>query len=397
MKKILSSILVLFFYRDSYSEAMFAGNITTINPRSEVNALRNPAMLSRQKKDNFSVIYVYSYLINSDIESDVNVSGMEVNSKYNLDESYNGAILFSGVWASGKSAYGLGISKTGDGQVKLSSSDFILASDKITEDKKFLGSSLLLSYSYRITGKQSLGVQIETIFSNEYIDKDMSAENKEIESSTTKTSTGATIGYYIHDNHFSFGAMLKPGMFGTEKREYDVTNKTTTTEDHKTISSHYAHHEGTSIIIGFGIRPSNKFMFAFEGGGIIPFTKEEKKYSDSLVKQTQKNELLYAAITRTGIDYSLNPYITIGLGCGYTHYSADFHTTDDNTNGSFDFSIIQVIGGIKIKPSRNYNLLFGLDYNRLIQNMKMEETGVSIELDLVQDSLNYTAGISCYY
>lgn len=397
MNKLYLIPVILLLYINGHPEAMFAGNIVTVNPKSEVNALRNPAMMDRQKEENFSVIYNYSQLINSDVDTDVSNLGIDIDSRYNYKESYNGAVIFSGIWVSGRNACGLGISKTGDGQVKHSSSDFSIDTDKISEDKKFTGSSFLLSYSYRINSKQSIGLQAETVISNENTEKNMMLANQELESSVMKISSGVTIGYYIHENKFSFGAMVKPGMFGTEKSRYDLTDKTLMTEDHKKIASHYVHNEGAGILTGFSIRLSNKLLAAFEGGGMLPFTKKEKTCSDSLAEQTQENDLSYAIITRAGIDYSFNRFLCIDFGGGYTRYSADFSTTDNTKKGSFSFSIYQLTSGIDIKPSEDIHLLFGFSYNRLIQNMDMNESVLNIEMDIIQDSFNYTAGISYYY
>jgi hypothetical protein len=377
---------------------MFAGNVTTVNPRSELNAMRNPALMSRQKEDIFSIIYIYSSLINSETESDVSISGIGINSDYSLDESYDGATLFSGVWVSGKSAYGLGLSKTGDGQVKFTSSDFILSTGKITEEKRYLGSSFLLSYSYRLSSKQSIGLLVETIFSNEFIEKDDTAANKKTETSITKISSGATLGYYIHENQYSFGAMFKPGMFGTQKRSYDLTDKTSSAKEQKDISSHYVHNEGPGIILGVGLRTSNRLMFVFEGGGLFPYTKEEKSCTDALAEQTEKTNLSYALMLRTGMDYSFNRFFGIGFGGTYTRYSADIDYSDNAKTSSFCFSIMQLMAGIDIRPSKDWHLLVGLGYNRIIQDMNMNESGnIKIKLDVIQDSINYTAGISSHY
>lgn len=397
MNKIFFTILTLFLYINSYSEAIFSGNISTVNPRSGINALRNPALMSRQNEDDFSFIYVYSYLMNSDVNSDAKVLGLKVNSDVTMDEAFNGAAYISNVWVSGRNAYGIGVSKTGDGQVKISSSDYQVDVNRSVEDKTYVGSTLFLSYSYRINSKQSIGLQIETNASNEYTDKDKKTDNKELEITTNKFSWGGTLGYYIHENQFSFGAMLKPGLYGIENNKYDLNDKTLMTETHKNISNYYVHNESLSGILGFGYRPNYKLMLAIEAGSLLPYTKEEKSCDDSLVEANTKTKLKYAGLIRAGIDYAYNAALSIDFGAGYTRYKAE---SEDNyfKTSSFIYSIGQVTAGLDIKPSKDYHLLFGLSYSKFFQKINLDQSpSLSLKLDVVQDNLDIIAGVSCYY
>jgi len=401
MKIKFLMLFILAFTLNLYADSVTSGNTISVNSDSSFNALRNPALMSRQYAGNISFMYQYSYLMNSDADVDVELEGIDAESEFSQNEDYNGILSFSKVFHSGRSSYGIGISGTGDGQVAFGDTEISLQLGSYdvtsTEEKKYIGSTLMLSYSYKLNNHESFGMQIETAGSSESIEK----EKKGTEESTlnidkNRLTSGCSFGYYLFENNYEFGAVFKSGRYGVENQKYEL-NKNSVDSDEE-ISNYYMNDEGPGLLFGFGIKPSSKFKVFFETGYTIPYSHEEKSCDDdTLAESTDNVNLAYTYGARGGISYMYSRFINIGFGGSYIRNKTDYTDKDNIKRKEEKFSVYQVTVGVDIKPSKEYTLLFGFIYKRVAIDIEEEKSTSRFGLGLTDDYLEAMAGISCNY
>ncbi len=400
--KLMKSILfVLFLSGNIYAEGFFAGGVSSVNSDSSLNALRNPALMSKQPRDNVSIFYQYSYLLSSDAGSDVKVGAASGGSDAELSEDFNGALYFSSVLKSGRSSYGFGISKNGEDQITLSSSETDTRvgayTAHSTEENKTFGSDLLLAYSYKINNNDSIGLRIETSASYKSEEKDeitSTLSTKKFLSEKTRITTGVVIGYNYRDDDLEFGAMLNTGNYGFERQSYELTSNSVNSKSE--VSDYYMHDDGTGVMIGFGIRPISRWKLSMEAGYIIPFSFEEKSCNDSnLAESTSEISIIYTALARAGLNYRYNRYVDIGFGGSFITYKAKSAGDDSVQVGLRNLYIYQLISGIDIRPSDDYSLLFAVSIKRTEINSEFKMSGTEFDLFIEKNSIEALFGVSC--
>jgi len=398
MKVKILTLFMIAFTVNLYAEAVYSGSSAAVNSDSSFNALRNPALMSRQQTENLSFAYLYSYLINSKIDTDFRFAGIPVELDAELSEDYNGAIILSDVEHSGRSSWGFGLSKTGDGQIVLSSMDIESPSFSSAEDTTYIGTTLMLSYSYKLNNTESFGLQIETAVSSESKDteKKDGTNEKDLQVDEKKVTSGLTLGYYILENNYEFGIMFKSGRYGFDSQQYELDVNGIGSE--KKISNYYMNDEGPGVMFGLGIKPERGYLLCLEAGYLIPYSHEEKSCNEDTLAETTGNiNLKYAYVLRGGLNYNYSRYINIGFGGSYTKSKSDTSDEDRIKNGSTDYSIYQITSGIDVKLSKDYTLIFGLVYNRILLDMEKEESVNSFEIGITEDIIDVMAGVSCNY
>jgi len=398
-------LITLLLSVEIYAEALFAGGISSVNSDSRFNALRNPALMSLQSDDNISFMYLYSYLINSLVDTDVKVGAFDGITDTSQDEDYNGALLLSGVVKSGKNSFGFGVSKNGEDQVVFSSSDTDTQisgyMSESSEEKSYYGSNILMSYSYRINNNDSMGIQLETSASRESIEKDEknnspSVKNLKIEK--TRITAGCIIGYNYREEFFEFGAVFKAGSYGYENQKYELNLNSVYSE--KKISNYYMHDDGFGVLLGVVLKPSSDLRLSFEGGYVVPYTFKEKSCNeDTLAESISEVNIIYVFLARGGINYKYSRFLDIGFGMSYTTYKAESAGENAIQTGSNTIYLYQLISGIDIKPSNDYTLLFALNYKRTVFDSQFKESGIGLSMDigLEKNSLEAICGASCNF
>lgn len=401
MKITFFFIIFAVFTLNSYADAINTGNILSVNSLSRLNALRNPAIMSRQQDENFTFLHQYSYLMNENSDIDIKFGILTADSKFSVSEDFNGSLLFSNVSRSGKNSYGIGITRLDDGQVAFSSieSSIKLSNYSITtiEDKTFIGSALMLSYSYDLNSRESVGLQIET---RAFYDS-RTTEKKGSEVSTLKAvkqrfSSGGTLGYYFLDNNYEFGAMVKTGRYGIENQKYEL-NKNSSVINNK-ISNYYINEEGLGALIGFGLKPSRKLLVSIETGYTIPYSHKEKECDEEKLIETPIDiNLNYAYALKGGVNYVFSRYLTLGFGGCFMSFKSDSSDKTSVKTDTNNYKIYQIGTGFDIFPSKNYTLIFGLDYRIVFAGIETETSESSFKLKLKEDYYDIIAGISCNY
>ena len=402
---ILRMLKILFFLLlmsgNLYSEAFFAGSVTSVNSDSGFNALRNPALMSNQPSENISLMYQYSYLLPSDAETDITISGVDGGGDTSLNEDFNGVFYFSSVMHSGRSSYGFGISKNGEDQVTLSSSEGDSQigpySSHTSEEKKFYGANLLLSYSFKMNAKESIGFQLENSVSYESSEKDEinnALETKNTMVEKTRVTTGGRIGYNLREENLEFGAVVTTGSYGFENQKYEMTSSVLGYREHE-VSNYYMHDDGFGLLLGLGLKPAPRWRLLLEGGYIIPYSFDEKNWSDeSFTESTSEISIIYTALARGGVNYRYNRFIDFGLGGGVTTYKAKSSGDDSVQVGSSVLYIYQLTSGVEIRPSKDYTLLLGLSFKRTGINSEFKKGGTSFEISVEKNSVEAVCGVS---
>jgi len=394
------------------AESVFSGNVSTVDPRSGFNALRNPALMSFRRSNDCSLSYQYSYLADYRADSDVKVGGAAFDSEIENEVNYNGILSFSNVNHSGKNSFGIGITDGSDGQMRISSSDIELSNQLGTRfiektDEEILGFIAKLSYSYRIDSKESVGIQLELAASDKSSDKNSKSyssgllvEDKDVESEQNRIAAGLVLGYYYTDKKYEFGAGFKTGRYGYENREYTFTNNYAPAENHAKISNYIIRDEGIGMIAGFGLKPEGRFTFAFEAGGVLPYTNEEKKCNeDSIDLYKKKNDVnvKYALILKGGATWRAGSYVTFGAGGNYLRYSAESMNADNVQESFQKINIYQLTAGAEIKIADDYNLLTGIGYSYTSAELKNETSSLLMALKPQSHSVSFIAGITMIY
>ena len=404
MKIKIFTLFIFAFSVNLYAEAFFAGGVSLINSDSCFNALRNPALMSNQSAENISFMYQYSYLLPSDAESDIKIGAVEGGADTSLNEDFNGVLYFSSVMHSGRSSYGIGISKNGEDQITFSSSDadsqLGAFTSHTTEEKKVYGVNFILSYSFKMNSKESIGLQMETSASYESTEKDEVTNTFETKNGViekTRVTTGGLIGYNLREENFEFGAIVKTGSYGFENQKYESTSSTLGYHENE-VSNYYMHDDGLGIMLGLGLKISPGLRLLLEGGYIIPFSFEEKGWSDdTFVENTSEISVIYTALARSGVNYRYNRFVNFGFGGGVTTYKAKLSGDDSVQVGSSIVYIYQLTSGIDVKPSKDYTLLFGLSYKRTGIESEFKVTGTGFKISVEKNSVDAMCGVSCNF
>jgi len=384
-----------------YADAVTSGGTISVNSDSSLNALRNPAIMARQQTENTAFAYRYSYMMDSEGDINVSLAGVKAESDFAMSEDYNGALLFSNVFHSGRSSYGIGISNASDGQVVFSSIETSLKAGtydvKTTDEKKYAGATLMLSYSYRLYNGRSFGLQIETAGSSESVEKHKEGTDEStLNSDVNKITSGCTFGYYLYQYNYEAGVMLKSGRYGIENQNYEL--ETSSDESIKKISNYYMNDEGPGVLLGFGIKPFRKLKVFFEAGYSIPYSYEEKSCDDdTLEKSTDDVDLVYTYGGRWGITYAYSRFLNFGMGGSYIRFKTESSSNVESKTATEKFSVSQINAGIDIKPSKEYTLLFGAGYKRVLADLFEEKATSDFGINVTEDYLELMAGVSCNY
>lgn len=398
MKIKFFTLFIIAFTVNLYAEAVNSGSSAAVNSDSSFNALRNPALMSRQQTENFSFMYGYTSLVNAEVDTGFTYGGIPLDIDAEITEDYNGVLYFSDVEHSGQSSYGFGISKTSDGQIVSGSMELKGSGFSTTEDTTYIGATFMLSYSYKLNRKESFGIQIETAASSESKDTEKIDSPDVINSQEEikKLTSGITLGYYLLENNFQFGIMFKSGRYGVENQKYELD--VNGIESDGKISNYYMNDEGPGVLFGFGVKPERGYLLCIEAGYVIPYSHKEKSFDDDTFEKTKENKnLKYAYVLRGGLSYDFSRYINAGIGGSYTGSKADTSNRDGIKSESTDYSIYQVTSGIDIKPSKDYTILFSLVYNRVLLDMKNEDSSNSFKMGITEDIIDIMAGVSCNY
>ncbi len=412
-------LLVVLAGTNSYSEALLSGSVTSVDYDSGFNALRNPALMSRQKKNSAGTFCSYSWNVYNEISGDVNIPLLSnTNIKASSEEKYNGTLSLSYVNRFDHSALGIAITKPeGAEQLTKSESRFSITgeyapgpvyikNDSI-EEKKSSAISTVISWGGNLDRNQSAGLQFETGISSSTSTKKktesgFSNKNYNMEISTERLICSLNCGYYYSDNNCSIGAIIKSGGFVREKQEYSYRNNLSPfDENQKKVSPYIFRNSGLEYILGFKYNFTNRFHFNMEVTTGSPFDNSKKELKDDdagvMAEKKSRTFIRYSAGATGGFSFRYNRNLQLGFGGGAKTFSADTADDDRIKTGETDYIIYSLITGAEIKPAEDVNLLFGLSSYYYRSHMKSDTSSVSMKLEDTSVYINFIAGASVFY
>lgn len=393
------------------AESALSGNISSVNSDSGFNAIRNPALMSMKKRDNLSLLYIYSYLASAETDSDIALSGLSPETELFIDEDFNGELIISAVKQSGRSSFGFGLTKGPEGQIYRSSTELKLNSEsfnvKHKEKREDTGANLIFSYSYRLKKNSAAGIQIENVVSkvsqstdNFSFTENTVYEDENVDTERNRFSSGISVGYVYSERFFEAGTFIKSGRFGYENREYKYKEKVSGSETDKKISNYFIHDEGAALVGGVNLKPSQVLSFAFEGGVAFPYSytvKECDQEESSLDKIENKVKLDLSYLLRGGITLRAGSKVKLSAGGSFVNYKAEINGKDNNSESVQDAMLIRASAGADIRVSDGINLIAGAGYSISETDMTNRNKDVSMELEMKKKNIEFIGGITFIY
>ncbi|HOP62063.1 MAG TPA: hypothetical protein PK358_01310 [Spirochaetota bacterium] len=415
MNKKIFFIIILFLAAGIalHAESVFSGNMSSVDPHSGFNALRSPALMSFRTRDDISIGYIYSYLVDSDSDIDAESGGVVFDASNKTDEKYNGAFILSSVYHTGKHSWGIGITKGGDGQIVLSSNKITLENQALLteyisdEETKVFSASFLLSYSYRLGNRSSVGLQIETQGSEIIKETDSKSytggalvEHTVVDSDQMSVTSGVIAGFFYTGGLLEFGAGIKSGRYGFENIEYRYDDKFNGVKNDESISTHFINDEGAGVVTGINIKPSYNLSFAFEAVAGVPYTHEEKRCNEEIYTLDEVSTdvtLDYAFQLKGGVTYKLGRRTTLGAGGSVLKYKSESEDEFDTAEAHMDFTVYQATAGADIKLSYDLSIMFGVNYHLVKGVLEQESPAISMKVRPESHTVDFVTGLSMFY
>ncbi len=410
-KLAVSILFISLSIADVFAEAFFAGNASSVNADSGYNALRNPALMSGQKKDSAAVSYFYSYNAYNDISGEItgvlNLK-MDVESK----EKYNGTLSLSYVKKFTDYSLGIGI-RNPDGtdqfQIKETTNKTtgvaLPINNKTEEDKKSFALSTVLSFSKDLARDESFGIQFEVGAASSTVKKakyeSLGPKDSVMQITTDKIIGNLNCGYRYVSNRFEFGAILKFGEYVYEKEEYSYKDNLSSNKNSKKVSPYFYRNKGPEYTLGLGYNITNKLLFNFETKIGMPYvvSKNELKDDDDGVfaEKGGKTYLDYSGGATGGFSYNYSRNFNFGFGVGAAVYKTESTDSNEIKTGEGTFNAYSFISGAEIKPAEGVSILFGLGCYYIRQTAKADIGSLVLNLNIDSLYLNAIAGASMSY
>jgi|GEM_PF-4130889 len=328
-----------------YADPIVSG-FSIADPDSGFNALRNPALMSFQKKGSLSFLYTQSFVLST--EGDISSEGMSLEKKtLETHTKFNGT--FSGSWTAkkGRFAYGLGIDggsgdstfKKQETEVSLYSTDYPVELDS-NEDGTQYGFGAVMSASLRIDRKSSFGFALKGNVLKNSVNKNERKTNTAVPTTFEKDSEVESlcfsmeggVGYYYQERNYGIAMMVGLGEYGFEKNEYSYDNPETAVSLSESLSSHYVQNDGVVYLVGgkYFVTPSLKVYVDLLCG--FPYVSEASSIDENTnTLEKTETRLVYTGGFSTGLDYRFNSFLSLNTSFHYIYSKSKEYSSDVNT------------------------------------------------------------------
>ncbi len=398
------------------ADPSWAGNVITIDSSGGINAIRNPALMSRQKNDSAGLYMVYTSLADFSVDGSIDMGDIYENETFSSgkDEIYNAMVLFSIIGQWGDHSYGFGIKRPEDEQFAKSENDISFGyyapasltdvKADIDETKTENNVTAVFSYSYRLNINESLGFQVE-------YGRGKTEKNKEIttsvngavysgidlEYSTDREQYAFSFGYSGTNGIVEAGLMLRSGDF--VKEETDLSYSSTGGSPGETgISEYMFRRKGPEAILGIGINALPGMMLLLEARYMMPHEYEIKEYDDfsQLVHETDV-EIDKSAGIRGGIEYRFCRYFSAGAGGSYNITESIKRNSIGKVTAHEKIVLSELTAGLDIYLSRDITIVIGCDMIFLSLKNRSSNTTPALDMDVDLIYVNYIAGAALYF
>lgn len=400
---VIITVLTVFTAEKLYANSSTAGNTVTVNRDSGFNALRSPSLMSWQQDNSISLGFVYTLQAYNKIDGTVNNGILNAPIDADSKNIFKGSALFSYVLRCEDHSFGAGIRSTDDGQFSLSESsqDFTLSGSnlKSSEKNKNINVSSVLSYSYRLNNRQTVGVQVETGYTVTSVSKNTKIPiiPADIDTDITKKSINATtsIGYSYITNTVETGFMFNAGEYSkeTDSGSRSGTSGGLAVSGHENSDSGIYQSKGYGVMAGIAFRPYYKLLVNIEAGIQIPFEENKKALNDNLVVVNNKFESSGLYLARLGVDYLIDQNFSAGFGAGYAFSSSEIHGSDAKST-AVDLDLLEFTTGLEYRLYSKLSLLLSCSLFYITTGMDIEDSGMEIDLSADTLNVNFTTGVS---
>ncbi len=286
---IILSILSIQLY--AYTEPVIAGFAMT-DPDSGFNSIRNPALISFQKGNRFSILYTQSRVTGTD--GDLSINDIDYTFDSEIDTKFDGSVLGSWALHSGRFSYGLGIrGPSGDSVFKkqITDSSYTIAtiSSEISEEEKSYGLGLVAASSVKFARNRSFGISFQ--MDGEVIEKNKSEVTPStpsdilLKSTSQYYSLGCILGYYESGNSYSLGMGISLGEYAFEKNNFEYTdNLNSANNNSESVSFHYVQKKGIGYSLGVMFPVKRTFDLKAEVSFVFPYISKNETYSGGVTE-----------------------------------------------------------------------------------------------------------------
>jgi len=401
-------ILILFLSADIYAEAFLAGSVNSVNSDSGFNALRNPALMSGQKKDSAGFFYFYSYAAYTSVEGDIKpLTAEKIEST--SDEKFNGTLSISYVKRIQRNSFGFAVRKAdGTDQVLISESSFSITapgiSNETKEEKKSFAVSTVFSYSRSLGRNEAVGIQLETGVSSVLQEKNikkLTPENYNMEITTDKLLGNLNCGYNFESNKYEIGAVIKFGEYYYERQKYFYSDNLTSAKNEKEVSPYLHRNKGLEYTLGLGYNITNRLIFDMEATIGTPFEIKKTEYKDDdngiMAENNSRSYVKYSAQVNGGLSCRYSRNLNLGIGGAAAIYKADSAGVNGIKFGLSSYNAYSITTGAEIKAAEGVNIILGFSSYYLMSTMKADLAGQSLKLNVNALYMNAIAGVSMSY
>ncbi len=411
--KLFVLCVLIFFVTDLSADSIFAGNPGTVDAESGFNALKNPALMSMQAGNSTAFVYNQSMTVNSETRGEIDFDDVNITEEtldVDYSDKYKGNLTLSHVARTGRTSFGMGLNGGDDGQFVLKESNITIEGEStgipftITGDEDEKGFSLgpVVSWSYRFSRNESVGIQLEgTVLRTESTNNgyDTSSLEYTVKDKELRRYTGSiTLGYHMKGDKFDIGMVLRTGEYGYESSELDYENKTILTDEHEEVDLYFIKNKGMEISLGFLFRPGPRLKLMIEGGAAMPYIHKQKEISDDSPFDVEKSEsragLNY--VFKAGLDYHLTAGLNVGLGGAYYRFKSKTYSSDipagRNALRGYEF-----IMGFDYNIGDGLNLLIGTGIFYGKSEYETINSPTVFDIRAESYSSSFTAGLARYY
>lgn len=410
MKKYQNKYILLLFIicalntaTDLFSNASTAGNTVTVNRDSGFNALRSPALMSWEQDDSMGLGLVYSMQVYNDTDGTVDNGVLEAPIDAESESIFKGIVLFSYVLRSEDHSFGVGIRNSDDAQFALteSSQEFTIAGTTLisSEEKEIINISTVLSYSYRLNNRQTLGVQAETGYAVKTENKNTKIpilpSDIDTDIETENITATLSIGYSYIGSNIEMGLLLNTGEFSIEKKSGSRSgfSGVTPVSGSEDSESDIYMSKGYGVMAGIAFRPHYKLLLNFEAGTQIPYEDEKKTLNDDLLEVNSEFKSSGVYLARIGADYRIDRNLSAGIGAGYIFISSNTDSSDAKSI-DLDINLFELTTGCEYRFSDSLSLLISCNIIYIMADMGMKSPGMEIDLSTNTLNVNLATGVS---
>lgn len=303
-----------------------------VNPYSGYNALRNPALMSFQGDDYFSVLYSQQYNVHEEAEFDSELSP-NAELEVEIETVYYGSLTFAWAFRSERFSYGFGLTSGGEGMLNLQKSNSYIddgAGGWREEDNESTTSDTLVNFSssYKLDSKRSVGFKadLNSYYQNTESDiKDNGTTDTHSEAKIYRVSSGLTLGYYQSEENFSVGLVVDFGRYGYEWKNTFYRDNNSSYESSENVSPYYKQTGGPVCGIGFEFPFTRKLKLYANGGAGVPYSSNDKNIGN----ERTENRLRYLYSGLLGFSYRLSKNIDIEGSVVFYKYRVDGYRSNE--------------------------------------------------------------------